>query len=111
MSPYVLDEVNHGGPEAAQKRMEITQNIPVLAVDEEGTSLAEIIIKATIIPAKASTGVLHIAVATRHGIDFILTYISKYSEAEFSHSFCPEFKKRNTVILLKALNQTLNSDS
>ncbi|MBL0717242.1 MAG: type II toxin-antitoxin system VapC family toxin [Desulfosarcina sp.] len=74
VSPYVLDEVSHGDPEAAQKRMEIIQNIPVLAVDEEVARLAEIIIKDTIIPEKASTDALHIAVATRHGIDFLLTW-------------------------------------
>jgi predicted nucleic acid-binding protein len=33
-----------------------------------------LIIKDTIIPEKASTDALHIAVATRHGIDFLLTW-------------------------------------
>ena len=35
VSPYVLDEVSHGNSEAAQKRMDIIQNIPVLAVDKK----------------------------------------------------------------------------
>ncbi len=74
VSPFVLDEASLGDHEAAKKRTDIIQNIPVLAVDEEVASLAEIIMKDTIIPEKASTDASHIAVATRHGIDFLLTW-------------------------------------
>lgn len=74
VSPYVLDETSHGDPVAVQKRMEILQNIPVLEVDEEVVSLAELILKDTIIPRKASTDALHIAIATRHGMDYLLTW-------------------------------------
>ena len=73
-SPYVLDEVRRGDPQAAQKRMEILQDLPVLTVDEEVVRLAEEILSTDIIPAKAAIDASHIAVATRHGIDYLLTW-------------------------------------
>ena len=74
ISPYVLDEASLGDPEAARRRMDFLQNISVLAADEEVARLAEEIIKESIIPEKAATDALHIAVATRHGMDYLLTW-------------------------------------
>jgi len=54
--------------------MELLQGIPVLTVDEEVARLAEVIIRDKIIPEKSATDALHIAVATRHGMDYLLTW-------------------------------------
>jgi hypothetical protein len=40
----------------------------------EATRIAEALLTSGIIPAKAATDASHIAVATRHGMDFILTW-------------------------------------
>ncbi len=74
ISPYVLDEAARGDAEAAKKRLEALHDIPVLSVDEEVVRLAEAIIAANIIPGKAATDASHIAIATRHGMDYLLTW-------------------------------------
>lgn len=74
ISPYVLDEAARGDTEAANLRLVAIQNILVLAADEEVVRLAEAIVAAGIIPSKAQTDAFHIAVATRHGMDYLLTW-------------------------------------
>jgi len=74
ISTYVIDESGFGDKEAAKKRNVFLETIPVLAVDDEVLKLASEIIKAKIIPPKAATDASHIAVATRHGIDYLLTW-------------------------------------
>ena len=74
ISPYVVDEISCGDSKAAEKRLEKIKGIPVLTVDEEVARLAEAIIKEKLIPEKAATDASHIAIATKHGMDFILTW-------------------------------------
>lgn len=74
IAPYVLDEAARGDPEAANLRLQAIDRILVLAADEEVARLAEAIIAARIIPDKAQADAFHIAVATRHGMDYLLTW-------------------------------------
>ena len=74
ISPYVLDESGFGDKEAAKKRLEILENFSVLAVDDEVLKLTSKILEAKIIPLKATTDASHIAIATRHEIDYLLTW-------------------------------------
>lgn len=74
LSQYVLDEASSGNTDASKKRMEVLEGIDLLSVDEEVIRLAKVILSTGIIPMKASTDAGHIAVATRHGIDFIITW-------------------------------------
>ncbi len=74
VSPYVLDEVSKGDVSAANKRINILHDIPILVVDEESIQLTELILAYKIIPEKAATDASHIAIATRHGMDFLLTW-------------------------------------
>jgi hypothetical protein len=43
-------------------------------MDEVVTKLAEAIMRTRLIPARAYNDALHVAVAARHGIDFLLTW-------------------------------------
>lgn len=74
ISQYVLDEASNGDPEAAQKRVHAISDIALLEVDEQIISLAERIMKTGLIPLKADIDAAHIAVASRHSIDFLLTW-------------------------------------
>ena len=74
ISQYVLDEAAKGNPDAAKRRMIALEGIDLLEVDDEVIRLARVIINSGIIPQKASTDAGHIAVATRHGIDFLITW-------------------------------------
>jgi len=78
ISPYVIDEINRGDIELVEKRSKVIQDFSILAVDDEVKQLADSILKSGIIPDKASTDAFHIACATRHGIDFLLTWNCKH---------------------------------
>ena len=74
VSPLVWDEVALGDHEVSQRRCGIIAGLPVLAVDEETSRIAEAFMASGVIPPKAATDASHIAVATRHGMDFLLTW-------------------------------------
>lgn len=74
VSPLVWDEVALGDHEASQRRCAIIDGLWVLAVDEQTSRIAEAFLASGAIPAKAATDASHIAVATRHGMDFLLTW-------------------------------------
>ena len=74
VSPLVWDEVSLGDQEVSQRRCGIIAGLPVLAVDEQTSRIAEAFMASGAIPARAATDASHIAVATRHGMDFLLTW-------------------------------------
>lgn len=74
VASFVIEEAKKGDAEAAARRIELISSIPVLAIDEEVTRLAEAIISEGVIPKKSSPDAFHIAIATRHGMDFLLTW-------------------------------------
>lgn len=74
ISQYVLDEASGGDVTAAARRVEAISDIDVLEVDEEVIRLTAEILSTGLIPAKAQTDAAHMAVAARHGIDFLITW-------------------------------------
>lgn len=74
VSQYVLDEASGGDSDAVRSRMEAIEGIELLEVDEEVIRLAEAIMSTGLIPAKAKTDAAHMAVASRHGMDFLITW-------------------------------------
>ncbi len=74
ISQYVLDEVSSGDPEAANLRMNALRDIDLVEVDEEVIQLAQVILGTGLIPTKSATDAGHIAVAARHGMDFLITW-------------------------------------
>ncbi len=78
ISQVVLDEVAEGDSEMAVKRMEVLQNIELLSLNETAITLAEQFLSQSNLPSKASADALHIALATIHGMDYLLTWNSKH---------------------------------
>jgi len=74
ISQYVLDETSSGDTQAAERRMVALRDIDLLEVDEEVLRLARVIIDAGLVPEKSATDAGHIAVAARHGMDFLITW-------------------------------------
>ncbi len=74
VSPYVIDEVSAGDPEAARLRLEILRDIPLLDPSEAVIDLAEQLVKRIPIPPRAVPDALHIAIAAVHEIHFLLTW-------------------------------------
>lgn len=62
----------------AQKRLEILEAIPLLNVRQESVILARALVEKGPIPEKATVDALHIAIATVHGMDYLLTWNCKH---------------------------------
>ncbi|MBK7002419.1 MAG: type II toxin-antitoxin system VapC family toxin [Rhodoferax sp.] len=74
VSESVLRECSAGDPDAAQKRLAVLNDIPLLLVTEQALNIAESLVERGIIPAKAAEDALHIAIATANGVDYLLTW-------------------------------------
>jgi predicted nucleic acid-binding protein len=73
-STLVLDEVAVGDAVAARARLRVMQKMPLLEVNDAVAGLTGHLLKAGCIPAKAATDAAHLAVATVHGMDYLLTW-------------------------------------
>jgi hypothetical protein len=74
----VAQEVSGGDPEAAKRRVTVIEGLPELNVSEEAELLAARLLAAAAIPETAKTDAPHIAVATVHGINYLLTWNCKH---------------------------------
>jgi hypothetical protein len=74
VSQFVLDEVGLGDPDAARQRLEILVDIPLLDVREDVFTLADELMKRVPLPPRAAADSLHIAIATVHGLNYLLTW-------------------------------------
>jgi hypothetical protein len=74
VSQFVVDEASSGDKAMAQRRLEIIKGFSLLDITEDVTDLAEAIIKKGAIPAKSATDAAHIAVASVHSMDFLMTW-------------------------------------
>jgi hypothetical protein len=74
VSELVLNEARSGDAELARHRLEIIATVPVLPISDEILELAEDLMAAGPIPRKAAADAAHIAVATVHGCEYLLTW-------------------------------------
>jgi predicted nucleic acid-binding protein len=73
-SELLLNEVRSGETKLASRRLELLAAVPVLPVSDEILKLAEDLVLKGPIPRKAAADAAHIAVATVHGCDYLLTW-------------------------------------
>ena len=74
VSALVLDEVSQGDSAMAEARAEVLKEYSVLAYTAEAEQLTRALLASRLIPAKAAADAAHIAVASAHGMDFLLTW-------------------------------------
>lgn len=74
VSESVLRECGAGDTGAAQKRLEMLTDVPMLLINEQALSIAEGLVAQGIIPPKATEDALHIAIATVYNVDYLLTW-------------------------------------
>lgn len=74
VSEVVLRECGAGDSESAARRLEVVRNLPLLLITEQAIKIAEDLIKQKIVPLKAIEDALHIAIATAHGVDYLVTW-------------------------------------
>ena len=74
VSQMVIQEAGSGDPAAAQRRLEELAMIPLLALTDEAQALARELLESGALPKQAVEDALHIALATVHGMDYLLTW-------------------------------------
>ncbi|NJL28453.1 MAG: type II toxin-antitoxin system VapC family toxin [Thermoanaerobaculia bacterium] len=94
VSELVIREAEVGDPVAAKKRLEVLETLPQLLLTEEALELANAFVAQGIIPAKVAEDSLHIAVATVHEVDYLLTW-------NCTHIANPEIQARLATFLTR----------
>lgn len=77
-SQAVVKETSQGDTEIASRRLEIIRNLALLDLNQSVLDLAEQFLERSSLPAKADVDAVHIAAATVHGIDYLLTWNCKH---------------------------------
>jgi predicted nucleic acid-binding protein len=78
VSQIVLDEAKIGDPIAMKGRMEAVASLPRLEVTDTAVAFARAILSKGLLPEKAFPDALHIAIATDHGVEYLLTWNCKH---------------------------------
>lgn len=74
VSEAVIGEAAIGDPDLARQRVEICDGLQLLALSDEAERLAPLLLKAAGMAPNAATDALHVAVATVHGMDYLLSW-------------------------------------
>ena len=77
-SGIVRIEAERGDPEAARARLAIIQTTTQLAASEAAERLVPVLLRETGLPLKALADMSHVALATVHGMQFLLTWNCKH---------------------------------
>lgn len=78
ISQVVLDEVAKGDIEIALKRLEILNELPLVELNQAVRDLSTQFLRRSNLPTLASDDAVHIAAATVHGLDYLLTWNCKH---------------------------------
>ncbi len=78
ISELVFREASDGDSSVANKRIELIKEFQYLDLNEDSYSLAEYLIKKNTVPKEYPEDALHIAVASVHGVGFLLTWNFKH---------------------------------
>lgn len=73
-SQAVVKETAQGDAKIASQRLEILAHLSLLDLNQSVLDLAEQFLRRSNLPAKANVDAVHIAVATVHGMDYLLTW-------------------------------------
>lgn len=74
VSPIVIEEASRGDEAAAKLRLEKMEDFQVLEITNEVRDLSDLYFEKIPIPEKARGDAYHLAVATYHGIDFLVSW-------------------------------------
>jgi predicted nucleic acid-binding protein len=91
-SELALAEAGKGDADAAERRLAMLDELPLLLVTDDAKALAGRLMADGSIPSQAEVDALHIAVASVHGMDYLLTWncrhINNASTKPITRSVC-----------------------
>ena len=70
----VLIEAAAGDAEAAEERLVVLRNLPLLETTERALQVADALLASAALPETAERDALHVGVAADNGMDFLLTW-------------------------------------
>ena len=73
-SQVVFDEIAAGEREMAQRRLELMTGLSMLDLTPDAETLADCVLQSGLLPASADGDATHIALATVHEMDMLLTW-------------------------------------
>ncbi len=73
-SDLTIEEAGKGDPQAAARRLEALDGIPILTLTGRVTGLMVALLENGAVPARSEADALHIAVSAAHGVDYLLTW-------------------------------------
>jgi len=97
ISQAVIEEASAGDPQAAADRLQVLAQIRVLGLNESALQLARALVSKGPLPEKAAVDALHIALATVHGMDYLLTWNCKHIANAETHSCALPFARIRTA--------------
>ena len=74
ISPAVVGELSLGIPERSAQRLSLIQDLPLLTIEDEITEIVDAYIRHKVMPADPSGDALHLAIASFHKCDFLVTW-------------------------------------
>lgn len=74
ISQFVIDEASLGDPNLSRRRLEIIEDLAQLEITQDVGVLATEIVLSGAVPEKAATDAAHIATASVHAMDYLLTW-------------------------------------
>jgi hypothetical protein len=78
VSQLVLDEAAGGDAQQAAKRLSLLRDLPSVPVTPEVMALAETFVAQGAVPAKAARDAYHVAAATLHRLDYLVTWSCRH---------------------------------
>jgi hypothetical protein len=78
VSQIVIDEIQVGEPTLAKNRVGVVADLTRLLVTDQAVTFASDILLKGLLPQKALPDALHIAIATVHQVDYLLTWNCKH---------------------------------
>jgi hypothetical protein len=77
-SQAVIKETSQGDTAIATQHLKIVRNLALIDLNQSVLDLAEQFLERSSLPAKADVDAIHIAAATVHGMDYLLTWNCKH---------------------------------
>jgi predicted nucleic acid-binding protein len=80
----VIDEAAEGEEEMACRRLDLLKKAARLEITDDVGSLADRLVVSGLVPSKAASDAIHIAVASVHGMDYLVTWNFKHIANPFT---------------------------
>lgn len=74
ISQLVVRECQGGDAGAAAQRLSVLQDLVMLEQTDDATKVAALLVREVPLPERAAVDALHIAIASVHGLDYLLTW-------------------------------------